>query len=364
MSMVAGAMVRRSLCRIRGRRASLIMLVVVASAAGCDYPTGLPKWNTEWLVPVKNTSLGAAQLVPGTMSQSSDNAAFLVTVSPVTLSRSLGQLCGAGCTAFAGLTVPKPAFTATVGDTLRLPGEVTGATLAGGSLQVTISNGFAFDPLRPGGSSRGTLALNVTSGGASVGRLSLGGDTVALPANGTLTRTIALGTGAISNRLAVELTLTSPAGDPVRIDPNQGFSVTVTAQSVRLSDVTVTISQKMASMQPIGLDLTGIDQSLIDRVQSGSLVLAIVNPFGVAGTMTLTLTSPGMTSIVKTVPLAAGGSNPVVHFTPQEMRSMLGREVALSAAGAVSAGQAVKLTPSQAIQITTELSLILGPKES
>jgi hypothetical protein len=54
----------------------------------------------------------------------------------------------------------------------------------------------------------------------------------------------------------------------------------------------------------------------------------------------------------------------VVDFTPQELRSMLGREVTATASGLVSAGQAVKLTPAQAIQITTRLSLVIGPKES
>ena len=174
----------------------------------------------------------------------------------------------------------------------------------------------------------------------------------------------ALTAGAVSNRLAVEMTLASPAGDPVRIDASQRFSLTATATSLRLSDISVTVNQKQASIDPFTVDLSGIDESLVDRVQGGSLVLDEVNPFGVTGNMALRFMSSGMTPIQKTVPLAAGTSRQVVDFTPQELRSMLGREVTATASGLVSAGQTVKLTPAQAVQITTRLSLVIGPKES
>lgn len=365
MAMVskAGAAPRRSCFRTRAPTTRLALLALLALPAGCDFPTGLPKWNTEWLVPVESTTLTAAQLLPATVSFAADRAAFTLSVSPVTLSASLGELCGATCSSFSGTVVPKPAFTTTLVDSLRLPAEAAGATLASGTLAVTIDNQLGFDPLRPGPSARGTLTVAVTSGSTNVGRLVLTGDSLALPSGAIVSRSILL-SGAVSSRLAVSMTLASPAGDPVRIDAGQRFSLTATPQSLRLSDVTVTVNQKQASVEPFLLDLGGIDQSLVDRVQGGSLVLDIANPFGVTGNMTLRLTSSGMTPIQKTVPLAAGSSRAVVDLTPQELRSMLGREVSAAATGSVSASQPLKLTPSQAIQITARLTLVLGPKES
>ena len=364
MDLDPGAAVRRSSSPVHAPSTRFLAIALLALTTACDFPTGLPKWNTEWLVPVDSTTLTAAQLLPGSVSFTGDRSAFTVSVAPVTLSGSLGDLCGAACTALGGQTVPKPAFTATLVDTLRLPSEAPAATLASGTVAVLITNGFGFDPLRPSSSARGTLTVTVKSGSTSLGRLVLSGDTVSLPSGGSLTRSVALTAGAVSNRLAVEMTLASPAGDPVRIDASQRFSLTATATSLRLSDISVTVNQKQASIDPFTVDLSGIDESLVDRVQGGSLVLDEVNPFGVTGNMALRFMSSGMTPILKTVPLAAGTSRQVVDFTPQELRSMLGREVTATASGLVSAGQAVKLTPAQAVQITTRLSLVIGPKES
>jgi hypothetical protein len=45
-------------------------------------------------------------------------------------------------------------------------------------------------------------------------------------------------------------------------------------------------------------------------------------------------------------------------------KTALGRQVTATASGVVSAPQPVKLTPAAAVQITTNLSLVIGPKES
>ncbi len=356
-----GCAPRRSPLRIHARPGGLLPLALLALAA-CDFPTALPKWDTQWLVPVQNTTVGADHLLPGGVSLA-DNTAFAVSVAPATLSRSLGEMCGSACTAVSGLMVPKPAFTSTLVDTLRFPPEATSATLGSGVVTLAVTNGFGFDPLRPGATSRGTLTVTLTSGSTSLGALSLSGDSVALPPGSTLTRDVVLTAGAVSNQILAQMTLVSPAGDPVRIDPTERVSLTATPQQLRLTDVSVAVTQKQVAIEPFELDLTGIDQTLIDRVQGGALVLNIVNPFGVTGTIALRFTSSDMSPIAKSVALAAGTSSPSVDFTPEELRTMLGRQVTVTGTGPLSAPQAVKLTPAAAVRITTRLSLVIGSKE-
>ncbi len=341
------------------RRATLPLLLL-ALTAGCDFPTSLPKWDTQWLIPVQNTSLTASQLLPASVGTSADGLSFVVSVAPVTISRSLGELCGA-CNALSGLTVPKPAFTATVSDTLRLPADVAAATLGGGTVPVTISNGFGFDPIRPSATARGTLALTLSSGAATAGTLTLDGATDSVPRGSTSTRAVPLATGAaVSGKIAAVLSINSPAGDPVRIDASQRFSVTAAPQSSRVSDVTVAVNGKSVSIQPVNLSVSDIDQSLVDRVRAGTLVLNIVNPFGVTGTLTMIIAGPGVT-IQKPIQLGSGSTTQRVPFTEDEIRSILGKSgVSFTAGGTVNAAQPVKLTPSQAVQVVAQLELTLG----
>jgi len=350
---------RRKHCIRRALRAAP-MLALLAGA--CDYPTSLPKWDTQWLVPAKSTTLSPGQLLPANVTLASDNSAFLVSVAPVTISRSLGELCTA-CTALNGQTVAKPLFTATPTDTLRFPAGVSAATLAGGAVSISINNGLNFDPIRPGASSRGTLQLTLTSGGTTVGGLTLDGNSDALPAGQTTTRTITLTAGAVAGKIAVSMTVTSPLGDPVRLDTNQRFNVTATPQSIRFSDVTVSVTQKQVSVQQQTMNFSDIDQSVIDRVKDpSSLVLTINNPFAVTGTLTLNFINAAQ-PITKQVTLSGGTTTQRVSFTHQELQALLGRVVTLTATGTVNAAAAIKITPAQVVQINTQLELTLGPKE-
>ncbi len=347
---------------VRLRRAP-VPLLLLALAGGCDFPTSLPRWDTQWLVPVRSTSVTVGQLLPAGVSTSPDGSAFLVTMAPLTISRSLGELCSA-CTVLNGATVPKPAFTATVSDTLRLPSDVAGATLDVGTMPATISNGLGFDPIRPSATARGTVQLTLPSGLYTAGGLTLDGATDSLPAFSTSTRAISLAGGvAISGKIAAVLAVNSPAGGTVRIDTNQRFGVTMSPQAVRVLSVNVLVNGKSVSIQPVELNVGDIDQSLVERVRGGALVLHLVNTFNVTGTLTMTITGPGVT-IRKPVQLGTGVTTQRVPLTEQELQSILGRSgVSLTASGAVNATQPVVLTPKSSVQVTAQLELTLGSNQ-
>ena len=336
-----------------------VMLLV---AGGCDVPTSLPKWDTQWLVPVENTSFPVTQLLPASVTMTADRSAFVVPVAPLTLTRPLAVLCGA-CGALSGQRVAKPAFTATLTDTLRLPSDVPAATLAGGAVVIAITNGFAFDPIRPGGLARGTVTVTLTSGGSALGTVALDGTVDALPPGGTVTRSVPLSAAPVAGRIVLTLTVISPAGEVVRIDPTERFALTATPQGLRMSDVTVSVTQKPVTIQAAQLNVSDIDASLVERVKAGALVLDITNPFGVTGPLTLRITGPGV-NLTRSVQLGSGQTTQTVPFTQEEIQSILGRSgVTFSATGAVGATQAVKLAPSQVVQLNAQLELTLGPKE-
>lgn len=344
------------------RAAALLALL----AGGCDYPTSSPKWYTEWLVPIKDTRLSGAELLPASVSTVADGSAFLVAVSPTTMTRTLGQLCGQVCVQGSGSSMPKPAFAASLVDTLDLPGGVSAATLVGGTVSVSVTNGFSFDPLRPSATARGSLTIALTSGTTTLGTLTLSGSDTALPPGTTLRRDLALGNGPVSGGVLVTLTLTSPAGDPAWIDASQGLSVTATAGSVRVTSVAVVVNEKPVAVQPMPLDLSDVDQSLIDRVHGGTLVVKVDNPFPITGPMTLTINGGGLSAPVrKTVAVLTGQSTQRVDFALPELQSILGRAgLEVRGDGVVSAATPVAVTPWQSVLITTQLDLIVGPKEN
>ena len=116
------------------------------------------------------------------------------------------------------------------------------------------------------------------------------------------------------------------------------------------------------TIQAAQLNVSDIDASLVERVKAGALVLDITNPFGVTGPLTLRITGPGV-NLTRSVQLGSGQTTQTVPFTQEEIQSILGRSgVTFSATGAVGATQAVKLAPSQVVQLNAQLELTLGPK--
>ena len=340
-------------------------LVLVALAA-CDVPTSVPKWDTEWNIPSTSTWISIASLLPGSVSITPDSSAFLVSVPGISASR----MVGADCPTCGTAVMPKPAFTMTVSGTSSVPSEVLTATLGNDTLVVTSTNNLSFDPLRPSaaaGSAKGWFAVVVSNGTAIVGRDSVNGATTSFAPGTALTRRIPLG-GSVSSSSPITLTVTinSPQGDPVSIDPNGTISLNASAPNFQLTSADVSLATKQVNASSTSLDLTGMSADVVNRVQSGALILTIDNPVAVSGTLNVSLTTAG-TSIVKPISVAAGNgttglsTSTRVSFTQAELRSLLGQTVDVQVAGPVTAANGrVTLTPRQVIGVTTRLDVILN----
>ena len=340
--------------------------VPLALLGACGLPDGYPSapiLDLRWVVPSQSTRITVGNLLPAGVTILPDESGFTISVASASVTRTLSQDCAA-CVAANGLTAPKPAFVASASIATAVPVDIASATLTGGTLQVVVNNGYTFDPLYPNpiaGTPTGYAVITVSNGGTVIGKDSVNGATTKLPAGGSLTRSIPLsGTITGSAPLTVSLSLTSPAGEPVLIDASRSITVTATPTSVRVANANVAVVNRSVNSSST-IDLSGVDSTIVRRVQSGSLLLTIVNPFTVSSaSLTVKLTPQGGATLTKSVPLATGNSTAKIDFTAAELKSLLGKVVSISYSGAVNAtAGAVNISPKQAVVVTTRLDINL-----
>jgi hypothetical protein len=356
---MTGTPTSRSRIHPRGPTATLgIALLVLASA--CELPTSVPRIEQRWVVPAQSTTIAVADLLPAGVEILPDSSAFSLVLGTSVMTRLLKDDC-ATCAASNGTTIPKPAFSGTSSANMLLPADLASATLSGGAMQVTISNHYNFDPLRPSATARGYFVVTVSTGGTIIGKDSIDGATTAMPSGFTpLIRTIPFsGTLGASAPIAITATLSSPAGDPVTINANSDFIVSATSVNLRFPSAALAVSNRQISSTST-LDLSDIDESIRKRVDAGALQLDVDNPFNVAGTLTLQFSPSGGQPISKSVALVSGTSHPVIPFTQAELQPLLGHTVTLTLSGPVSStGGAVVVSPKQAVVVTTRLDISL-----
>jgi hypothetical protein len=339
--------------RFRARGAAVLAAALALGA--CDFPTAMPIFETRLVIPEAGTTFGVDELLPGSVTVV--GGSFRLAVPGASLMRTLGEMCGQPCTVFAGQQVPKPAFADTFFLTLGMPADVVSSVLTSGSAAVVISHSFGFDPLRPAGSTMdGTMTVVLRNAGRQLGTATID---QAFPSGSTVTRTVQLEPGVVTGDIEVVIGLTSPAGDPVTIDPNASLNISVVPGQLDVSQATVRVQDRQITAQTVTLDLSDIDDVLADRVRRGAIVLTIDNPFALTGTLQVQV--QGAAVAPKTVQIAAGETTQRIEFTEAELKQMLGRVVTLSISGPVSAtGGVVTVMPGQQVTITTLLDLIFA----
>lgn len=290
-----------------------------------------------------------------------DRASFTLALAPVTFDLSLATLCSA-CPSVHGQTVPKPAFDSTLTRAVPLPSDVASTTLAAGRADVTLTNQLNFDPLRPSASARGALRLTLKSGNTVLGTpVVINGTATAFPPGGSVTRPFDLTGVTVSDPLTVELRLESPLGDAVTVNTSGRLVVAVSGSQLAVSSARVRVTGRQVASGESVFDLRDMNGYVRDHLKRGALLMTVVNPFDVAGTLTLRIGSPTAT-IFKPVALSAGTQQREVEFTPDEVRRIVGSELAVSVQGAVWGPAAgVLVTPRQVLSIDAVLRVVMGP---
>ena len=322
--------------------------------AGCEYPTDLPIVEQRWIVPIEETTLSVEQLLPTGVEVSGSD--FSVSIDPFSTSQALGNLCPA-CVALNGLTASAPPFTASFNASENLPADVTAAMISSASIDIPIVNGLSFDPIAGGGSL--TITITDGQGGAELGQAVVDGATGGeMPANSTLTTTISIDSKNIGTTFFASVNVVSVGGQVALINTSQQITVTATTTSMLVSSATVNVSSRSVEFDDEPLDVEDIDSQLIDRIQEASLLLDIVNPFGISVSGTINI---GPTS--KTLSIdASTTSSTSITYTNAELRTWLGQpDITFSGSGTASGGS-VTVSPGQemTIDVTLDATIEFG----
>ena len=335
--------------KLRMRSAGAILLLAGLSA--CDIPTGMPRWDTTWITPGEEVSVSVAELLPAGLSVNADTSAFVLQLDTVTGGFQLSDFCPA-CPSSPTIPVPKPAFTGSETIGVPLPDEVESVDITSGMVIIELTNNFDFDPIRPSASARGDVTLELRSGATLVSSLVIDGNQRALAPGTTLRDTMNFAAATVQDSLTLEVTLDSPAGDNTTMSANDGFEVEVWSPSIEVAEATVSITSQAIESEETELDLSDVD--LGDRIQDGTIFLDIVNPFGVTGTLNITVTPETGAPIVKNVNLSAGNTTVQVDFSEEEIERLIGETSTMSVTGTVNGGN-VTVQPDDEIGVTARL---------
>ena len=320
-------------------------------------------WEQTWIVPGEEIGIGVADLLPADVTVSADGSEFETTIPGTDIDLSLGEMCSS-CAAANGFTVPKPEFTYTLNTTSALPAALVSATVTGDRFALRMAHDLNFDPLRPdsaAGADRGYLVVEVTSNGALVGRDSISGNDVAFDSATVLTPEIPIQTVEVTGDLDIQVRIYSPAGDPTLVDTGDTLGIEIAPATVTLSEATIDAGAITVDGTPVALNFEGVDSALVSRIQSGGLLLDVVNPFGLEGTLNLTF-DMGSSTLTRTLNLTSAPTSTLsVAFSGAELQDMLGAgEVQVTAQGSLSAaGGTITVHPEDELIMESQFELVI-----
>ena len=340
---------------MRAIRTALAATAGAVILSGCELPTEAPLLQQRWILPVEETTLGVDQLLPSGVSVIGGD--FAVTVDPFTTTETLGDLCTL-CAVLNGTTALVPPFNWTFTTSQTLPADVSSVLITSGSIAIAIQNGFSFDPLSGGG----TLTITLTDGlgGAELGKTVVDGASGSLSPGATTNTTLTIAPGSVVSTLFVSSVIDAPGGATTLIDTSDLLTITATPTAILVGSVTMNVANRSVNVDPISLNVGGLDSSATDRIQQGSVILDVVNPFGVAvsGTVFIGAAPP------KSLSIGSGAtSQATISYTGVELRSFLGQQnVTFSASGTVTSGGDITVRPGQemTIEVTVDLILEIG----
>ena len=228
-------------------------LIFAVCLAGCDIPTSLPRWTTEWEVVAVDQNVSMADLLPAGVRK--DSRGFVIDSFAATSSIRLGDVCQL-CTCFDG---PIPGLDITAHDwPVRLPGGLIEAQLVQGKARLVLVNEIGFDPLDDGQGGKGNLEVVLTdkASGAVFDRRSLTGT---FPPGGSIAVEFDLARLRVHSGLVVGVSghTAGSGGCPVKLGEQSGFRARVDLLHVVASTVDVFLADATLALAPKSVDLPG-----------------------------------------------------------------------------------------------------------
>lgn len=350
------------------------MLGLASAIAGCDIvelaTNPSPRFEQLWNLPADSTTISVGTLLPPSVtiystpaSSPPDSSAFQLGMNLLPVSRRLGDDC-AQCQTLSGQVAIKPAFVLTTGSTTTLPADVISGSLVGGQVDVQVTNGLSFDPIRvkSGPGAQGFMLIVLRSGSLVIARDSVNGATTPFAPGSVLTRTLTLQTAVVSGSVAVDLTINSPEGDQnVFIDASGRITANSLVQDFRLAQARINVTNRtLLSAGSDSLPLDDLDDAIANSVTAAALDMSISNPFAISGNVDVSFGYAPSQAITKTIDLPSGVDQlRSVSLDQAEVRTLFGQKVGLAVSGLVNSSTPIDITPRQVLRIANRLRLTI-----
>ena len=232
--------------------------------------------------------------------------------------------------------------------------------ISSASIEIDIENGLSFDPIAGGGSL--TVTISDGQGGDPLGEVVVDGTTDEIPANSTLTPTISIDSKSIGTTFFASVEVASLGGQVSLINTSHQITVRVTTTSMLVSSATVNVTSRSVEFDDEPLDVEDIEEDVVDRIKEASLLLDIVNPFGVSVEATIVIGTTG-DPVPKQLSIdASATSSTSISYTTDELRKWLGQsDVTFSGSGTASGGS-ITVSPGQemTIDVTLDATIEFG----
>lgn len=332
--------------------------------SACDVPTELPHWDTTWALPIEALELSAESLLPSDITITPDRQAFELLTTGANLEERLGDICPE-CRILDGQLAPKPAFEAVLGSALSLPADLASARIVGGQARIEFFHDFGFDPIQPSANEFGSIEVVLLSAGDTLAAGSVSGETESFPSGTQRVMVLPFRNVVLRDSIAVHVTITSPAGGLVMVDGSRGLELSVLPSPIQVSEAEVRVEDHAIELDDTAIEVVG-GEGLVNRIQSGVLLLEVDNPFQVTGSLQIALSAPGAPAIVRHLSLGTGQTESRAEFTGHELRAILEDEKAtLSATGTVTAtGGTVTIRPDQVLKANSRFDLTVATREN
>jgi len=214
-------------------------LVLLLAGSGCDLPTAVPAWDTEWELLLARDSVPVRDVVPPEVELVPDG--FRVSRFVTRDSVRLEEVCEL-CTCFDG---PIPQLTLEPQDyRFDLPNRLLEAPLSSGTAVLELTNGLGFDLLDDGFGNLGFVRADLVdqrTGDTLVTRVY--GD--AFPDQATVALTFPLDGVLLSRSIVARVTGITPGSqcDDLSLDPTDGLDVRVELRDIEAPSARILLNE-------------------------------------------------------------------------------------------------------------------------
>jgi hypothetical protein len=246
----------------------LLATMLLAGTAGCDVPTSLPSWTTEWDLLAVDQKITTPELLPASVR--ADAQGFVIDSFAAVARVRLGDVCEL-CTCFDG---PIPELTIAPHDwPVRLPPGLIEAQLRTGKARLVLVNEIGFDLLDDGLGNQGWLDVLLVDRytDAVIERRLVTGT---YPAGASLALEFDLRGRRLHSGLVARVSGHTPGsgGCIVPLDESSGFTARVELHDVVASSVDVIVSDAQLALAPRSLELPS---ALARRLRPGEARVAL-----------------------------------------------------------------------------------------